>query len=78
MAEVAATDAELWEGIAQCVARLGSPDLHQAREALEDLDRYLLVNKRSTYDVADRIRQKPDPWGTPVTADNAEDVFMPR
>lgn len=75
MVEGAATDAEFWKAIARLVERLGDPCLDQAREALEDLDTYLLVSKRSVYDVADRIRQRPDPWGARVTAENAEDVF---
>ena len=75
MVEAAATDAEFWKEIARRVERLGDLDLDQARQALEDLDLYLLVNKRSFYCVGDRIRQKPDPWGARITADNAMDVF---
>jgi hypothetical protein len=65
----------LWDRAAAIVARLGSPIWDVAREALADLDEYLLMHRRSFYCLADRVAGKVEP--VPITHENIMDIYKP-
>jgi len=70
----AETDAELWEGAARLVERLGDFDWETVKAKLDELDEYLLLNKRSFYCLGDRIRGRPDPYA-PI---DIESIYAPK
>lgn len=68
----------MWDRAADFIQRLGSPLWEIAREALADLDEYLLIHKRSFLCLADRVAGRPDAWPKPVTAETIESVYRPK